>query len=179
MPRNHQIWPEFGISDHCWLIQCPVDGLAGGCGARAVSRKTPIYFIPYFVKPGHPRYLFTKDYAIFSHMIVINKQFSTVINFLFKLFNIVYCSISFPSFYPLDFLFFQQFFFLRTLFTIFSWLLFLENMIICIVQILPVFCLHGLHYEKTSFWSRRSWMQGMLGVPQFWVKIIFGWNFFE
>ena len=45
MPRNHQIWPEFGISDHCWLIRCPVDGLAGGCGARAVSRKTPIYFI--------------------------------------------------------------------------------------------------------------------------------------
>ena len=45
MPRNHQIWPEFGISDHCWLIWCPVDGLAGGCGARAVSRKTPIYFI--------------------------------------------------------------------------------------------------------------------------------------
>ena len=25
--------------------RCPVDGLAGGCGARAVSRKTPIYFI--------------------------------------------------------------------------------------------------------------------------------------
>ena len=48
MPRNHQIWPEFGISDHCWLIRCPVDGLAGGCGARAVSRKTPIYFI-YFI----------------------------------------------------------------------------------------------------------------------------------
>ena len=28
-----------------WLIWCPVDGLAGGCGARAVSCKTPIYFI--------------------------------------------------------------------------------------------------------------------------------------
>merc|ERR1712209_129906 len=36
---------EFGLSDHCWLIRCPVDGLAGGCGAQAVSRKTPIYFI--------------------------------------------------------------------------------------------------------------------------------------
>ena len=47
MPRNHQIWPEFGNSDHCWLIRCPVDGLAGGCGARAVSRKTPIYFMTY------------------------------------------------------------------------------------------------------------------------------------
>ena len=34
---------QIGISEHCWLIWCPVDGLAGG--ARAVSRKTPIYFI--------------------------------------------------------------------------------------------------------------------------------------
>ena len=29
----------------CWLIWCPFGGLVGGCGARAVSRKTPIYFI--------------------------------------------------------------------------------------------------------------------------------------
>ena len=34
-----------GFFAHCWLIWCPVYGLAGGCGARAVSRKTPIYFI--------------------------------------------------------------------------------------------------------------------------------------
>ena len=27
------------------LIRCPVGGSIGGCGARAVSRKTPIYFI--------------------------------------------------------------------------------------------------------------------------------------
>ena len=27
------------------LIQCPVGGSVGGCGARAVSRKTPIYFM--------------------------------------------------------------------------------------------------------------------------------------
>ena len=27
------------------LIWCPIGGLVGGCGARAVSRKTPIYFI--------------------------------------------------------------------------------------------------------------------------------------
>ena len=27
------------------LIWCPVGGLVGCCGARAVSRKTPIYFI--------------------------------------------------------------------------------------------------------------------------------------
>ena len=43
--KNDQIWPEIGISDHCWLIWCPVDGLAGCCGAQAVSRKTPIYFM--------------------------------------------------------------------------------------------------------------------------------------
>ena len=27
------------------VFRCPVGGLVGGCGARAVSRKTPIYFI--------------------------------------------------------------------------------------------------------------------------------------
>ena len=102
-----------------------------------------------FCGPGHPRYLFTKDYAIFSQMIVINKKFCTVINLLFKLFKIVFfvqflfhlsihltffsSSNSSPS-GPFS-QFFHSFFFL-------------ENMIICIVQILPVFCLHGLHYEK-------------------------------
>ena len=29
----------------CRLIQCPVGGSVGGCGARSVSRKTHIYFI--------------------------------------------------------------------------------------------------------------------------------------
>ena len=29
----------------CRLIRCPVGGSLGCCGARAVSRKTPIYFI--------------------------------------------------------------------------------------------------------------------------------------
>ena len=29
----------------CRFIWCPVGGLVGGCGARAVSRKTPIFFI--------------------------------------------------------------------------------------------------------------------------------------
>ena len=29
----------------CRLIWCPVGGLVGGCGAQAVSCKTPIYFI--------------------------------------------------------------------------------------------------------------------------------------
>ena len=30
-----------------WLIWFPVGGLVGGCGAWAVSRKTPIYFIEF------------------------------------------------------------------------------------------------------------------------------------
>ena len=46
---------KFGPNWHFWsiwarpcrLIQCPVGGSVGGCGARAVSRKTPIYFIYY------------------------------------------------------------------------------------------------------------------------------------
>ena len=38
-------WPKLGP---CRLIWCPVGGLVGGCGAQAVSRKTPIYFI-YFM----------------------------------------------------------------------------------------------------------------------------------
>ena len=45
LSKNNQIWPKIGIFVHCWLIRCPVGGLAGGCGAWAVSRKTPIYFI--------------------------------------------------------------------------------------------------------------------------------------
>ena len=35
----------FILGQACWLIWCPVGGLVGGCGARAGSRKTPIYFI--------------------------------------------------------------------------------------------------------------------------------------
>ena len=35
LPKNDQI--------------CPVGGSVGGCGARAVSRKTPIYFIIYLL----------------------------------------------------------------------------------------------------------------------------------
>ena len=46
MPKNDQIWPEIGIfARPCRLIWCPVCGLVGGCGVRAVSRKTPIYFM--------------------------------------------------------------------------------------------------------------------------------------
>ena len=48
LPKNDQIWPKTGIFGQfgpCRLIQCPVGGSIDGCAARAVSRKTPIYFI--------------------------------------------------------------------------------------------------------------------------------------
>merc|ERR1712115_729932 len=47
LPKNDQIWPKIGIFGRfgpCRLIRCPVGGSVGGCGARAVSRKTPILF---------------------------------------------------------------------------------------------------------------------------------------
>ena len=49
LPKNDQIWPKTGIfgqfgPGHAGL-QYPVGGSVGGCGARAVSRKTPIYSI--------------------------------------------------------------------------------------------------------------------------------------
>ena len=37
--------PNLALFVHCRLIWCPVGRLAGSCGARAVSRKTHIYFI--------------------------------------------------------------------------------------------------------------------------------------
>ena len=43
MARNWHFWSFWARP--CRLIQCPVGGSVGGCGARAVSRKTPIYFI--------------------------------------------------------------------------------------------------------------------------------------
>ena len=50
LPKNDQIWPKTGIfgqfgPGHCRLIQCPVGGSVGGCGARAVSRKTTITYL--------------------------------------------------------------------------------------------------------------------------------------
>ena len=41
----------------CRLIWCPFAGLVGVCGARAVSRMTPIYFIiyKYVLKSAGPR----------------------------------------------------------------------------------------------------------------------------
>ena len=45
-PNLAQNWHFWSIRARpCRLIQCPVGWLVGGCGAQAVSRKTPIYFI--------------------------------------------------------------------------------------------------------------------------------------
>ena len=45
-PNLAQNWHFWSIwARPCRLIRCPVGGLVGGCGARAVSRKTPINFI--------------------------------------------------------------------------------------------------------------------------------------
>ena len=45
-PNLAQNWHFWSIwARPCRLIQCPAGGSVGGCGARAVSRKTPIYFM--------------------------------------------------------------------------------------------------------------------------------------
>ena len=43
LAQNWHFWSFWARP--CWLIWCPVVGLVGGCGARAVSRKAPIYFM--------------------------------------------------------------------------------------------------------------------------------------
>ena len=45
----------------CWLIWCPFGGLVGGCGMRAVSRKTPIYFIQIVVLDHFLQMVVTSD----------------------------------------------------------------------------------------------------------------------
>ena len=44
-PKTTKFGPKLAFLVN--LGQCPVGGSVGGCGARAVSRKTPIYFIKY------------------------------------------------------------------------------------------------------------------------------------
>ena len=45
-PNLAQNWHFLSIWGRpCRLLRCPVSGSVGGCGAGAVSRKTPIYFI--------------------------------------------------------------------------------------------------------------------------------------
>ena len=52
--QKDQIWPKIGIvgqfgAGKSRRIRCPVGGSVGGCVARAVSRKTPIYFMFYAI----------------------------------------------------------------------------------------------------------------------------------
>ena len=42
----------------------PCCGSVGGCGARAVSRKTPIYFIYYFLNWSHQRTLYSHWFLV-------------------------------------------------------------------------------------------------------------------
>ena len=48
-PKTTKCGPKLAflvnLARPCRLIQCPVGGSFGGCGARAVFCKTPIYFI--------------------------------------------------------------------------------------------------------------------------------------
>ena len=43
LAQNWHFWSIWARP--CRLIRCPVGGSVDGCGAWAVSRKTPIYFI--------------------------------------------------------------------------------------------------------------------------------------
>ena len=43
LAQNWHFWSIWAMQ--CRLIWCPVGESVGGCGARSVSRKTPIYFI--------------------------------------------------------------------------------------------------------------------------------------
>ena len=50
-PKTTKIGPEIGIFVHFGPgLAGSFGGLVGGCGARAVSRKTPIYFIIFVFK---------------------------------------------------------------------------------------------------------------------------------
>ena len=53
-PKTTKFCPKLAFLVN--LGQCPVGGSVGGCGARAVSRKTPIYFI-ILVSKRHTSYL--------------------------------------------------------------------------------------------------------------------------
>ena len=55
-PRTTKFSPKLSFLPGLWLIWCPVGGLVGGCGARAVSRKTPIYFIVSYLHLEKLRY---------------------------------------------------------------------------------------------------------------------------
>ena len=52
LPKKDQIWPKIGIFGHFGPgFAASFGALLVGCGARAVSPKTPIYFIYYILSP--------------------------------------------------------------------------------------------------------------------------------
>ena len=53
-PKTAIFAPKYallGTYRPCLIIWCPVGSLVGGCGARAVPRKTPIYLIMVSLEP--------------------------------------------------------------------------------------------------------------------------------
>ena len=54
--------PNLAQNWHFWSIMCPVGESVGGCGARAVSRKTPIYFFLSF----NPHVFFSFMFFLYS-----------------------------------------------------------------------------------------------------------------
>ena len=57
------------------FIQCPIGGSVGGCGARAVSRKTPIYFIEF---TGVGRAILSLYTLLLCKIHILRKQIKSV-----------------------------------------------------------------------------------------------------
>ena len=74
------IFVHFGPGLAGW---CPVGGLVGSCGARAVSRKTPIYFIC-LLNPLSKIFLHWSYFAL-----IVFKQLSATFFLLEKSMNVV------------------------------------------------------------------------------------------
>ena len=66
----------------CRFFRCPVGGSVGGCGARAVSRKTPIYFIIHF--HTHQHFFYFEYILILINISFTLKTFLYSSTFFFK-----------------------------------------------------------------------------------------------
>ena len=65
MAQNWHFWSIWARP--CRLIQCPVGGSVGGFGGRAVSRKTPIYFISIHELSAAIYFRMVNDYKEWAH----------------------------------------------------------------------------------------------------------------
>ena len=79
LARNWHFWSF--CARPCRLILCPVGGLVGGCGARAVYRKTPIYFMYYILHPS----LFPPDWPEFDHCLPSSQTHSVITRYCWVL----------------------------------------------------------------------------------------------